>query len=158
MTDFQSYYDDYWSGCDDDDLRVMTSQWLTAKLLSQIPPDLSLETVLDVGGGRGTLLGLLHQAHRFERMWGVDLAFKAIDQAKKSIPNTEFALPDAEYLPFRDSSADLIVMCDLLEHVPNPSDVLAEALRIGSFVLLKVPAEGAIFEAHEPPAWSTVWA
>lgn len=143
-TDYQNFYEIYWIRRNDNDLRAMTSRWLAAKLLTQIPPDLSLNHVVDVGGGIGTLISLLHQAHPFESVWEVDLSSVALTQAREKLPTARFILGSAEHLPFRNGTTDLVVICDLLEHVSNSDRTLTEALRIGSFLLLKVPIEDAL--------------
>ncbi|MEM3829259.1 MAG: class I SAM-dependent methyltransferase [Conexivisphaerales archaeon] len=71
---------------------------------------------------------------------GVDISRKmmrlALEIAKKKNLKSKvsYVVCDAENLPFRDTSFDLILCYDLLEHLPNPSLCIKEFGRI----LLKV--------------------
>ncbi len=54
-------------------------------------------------------------------------------------------------LPFKDNTFNTIVLSDVLEHVPNPGDLMSELARIlkpGGFVLINVPF---IYWLHEVP-------
>jgi SAM-dependent methyltransferase len=52
---------------------------------------------------------------------------------------------DAHHLPFREASFDLVVVSEVLEHVPDPCSVLVECARIlrpGGSVAISVPRYG----------------
>lgn len=60
-------------------------------------------------------------------------------------------LADATHLPFRDGTFDAVCSDQLLEHVPRPSDVVAEILRVtkpGGMIYLGVPF---IYPYHPSP-------
>lgn len=54
-------------------------------------------------------------------------------------------------LPFKDESFDTVILSDVLEHIPNPSDVMSELKRIlkpGGYLLMNVPF---MYWIHEQP-------
>jgi len=88
--------------------------------------------LLEVGCGQGNFS--LHLASLGARVVGTDFSTKAIEiantkkVAQESFPR--FLVADAQTLPFADSSFDLVVSCECLEHVPNPSKALNEMFRV----------------------------
>lgn len=46
---------------------------------------------------------------------------------------------DGEVLPIRNDIFDWVVLADVLEHVPNPQNVIREAIRVGKRVIVVVP-------------------
>jgi SAM-dependent methyltransferase len=99
--------------------------------------------VLDVGCWEGGLAQQLPpELHR--SYTGVDIApaTPAIETARRSLPGANFLIVEsATALPFPDGSFDVVVLTELIEHVPAGSEglVLAEASRVlkehGSIVL-----------------------
>ncbi len=58
---------------------------------------------------------------------------------------------DAERIPLADSSVDVVISTQVLEHLPNPALALSEALRVlrpGGRLILSVPG---VWPAHERP-------
>lgn len=74
--------------------------------------------VLDIGGGRGA---------PHDDAWGPEARRFRVDLSPVHRPDVR---ADAQRLAFRDSSADAVVMVELLEHVPSPWLVLEEAHRV----------------------------
>ena len=96
-------------------------------------------TLLDVGCGSGTLLGLLKQ--RGFRVTGVDLSEEAarVAQEENGVRVVTGSLLQAA---FSDESFDFVTLFHVMEHVPNPREVLAEAFRIlrpRGALILQVP-------------------
>jgi SAM-dependent methyltransferase len=59
---------------------------------------------------------------------------------------------DVRHLPIVDSSADLVVAFDLLEHVVEDDQVLCEVSRVlrpGGWFFVAVPADMALWSAHD---------
>ncbi|HET9942958.1 MAG TPA: class I SAM-dependent methyltransferase [Terriglobia bacterium] len=96
--------------------------------------------LLDVGCGGGTLLGLLQ--HQGLDVLGFDTAPEAADIAKTQSGvdiATGARLHDSE---FADASFDMVSLFHVMEHVPDPRNLLAEVRRIlchGGKVVLQVP-------------------
>jgi SAM-dependent methyltransferase len=122
------------------DLPALKARWL----LERLPPE-SAPRVLDYGAGEGKYLQLLRRSKPAADLVGVDI------RNPHSLPDFEFhrVAPGAE-LPFAANSFDLVISCDVLEHVEHLDQSLGEIHRVlrnnGSFVGF-VPAEGG-FGAH----------
>ena len=65
----------------------------------------------------------------------------------KNIEN--FVCADAKDLPFKDKEFEVAVLGEILEHVPDPSVVLKEAIRVAKRLVITVPYE---HEWHHPQA------
>jgi 2-polyprenyl-6-hydroxyphenyl methylase / 3-demethylubiquinone-9 3-methyltransferase len=87
--------------------------------------------VLDVGCGGGYL------AEEFAKLGfevtGVDPAEESLECARRHAEHAELSIAyipgSGERLPFGDASFDIVLCCDVLEHVDAPGRVLAEAAR-----------------------------
>lgn len=93
--------------------------------------------VLDIGCGNGRNM-------IFPYSIGIDLDRKILKQAKK---HGEIILADARYLPFRDKSFDLSLLCFVLNFVSEPGLVYAEASRVSQNTpyLSLYPAKNALW-------------
>jgi SAM-dependent methyltransferase len=95
--------------------------------------------VLDVGGGREAPL---------DASWPAQVTRYRIDAFPHIRPDV---IADATLLPVRDSSADAVVMCELLEHLAQPRLAIDEALRVlrpGGTLCGSVPF---LFPVHADP-------
>ncbi len=91
----------------------------------------SFADVLDVGCGTGATLAAVVAAHARARAWGVDLSPEMIAVARERLESrAEVQVADAERLPFRDGSVDVVVCVDSLHHYPHPDAALAEMRRV----------------------------
>ena len=103
--------------------------------------------VLDVGCGGGKMLRTINQHHRGLTLLGCDVV-------EPTAINGDFAFTalDASTgaLPYEDSSVDLALLVDVLEHVEHPERTVSEIARIlrpDGRLLAFVPMEG------EPISW-----
>ena len=60
---------------------------------------------------------------------------------RNPIPREKFIQASADDLPFENKKFDVALVTELLEHVPNPIDVLKEAKRIAKYAIITVPNE-----------------
>jgi ubiquinone/menaquinone biosynthesis C-methylase UbiE len=106
-----------------------------------------IRDVLDVGCNRGSIEFLFHSLFSdtagTKRIAGVDVSEKAIDQARElSLPNCSFRSYDGSRLPYESGEFDLVVLVEVLEHVPNKRELLAEIFRVlrrGGCLFLTTP-------------------
>ena len=94
--------------------------------------------VLDVGCGDGAVLEKL----RGEFLVGLDLSLTRLERARSRVKKGYFICGDAEHLPFRESSFELALCLDTLEHLPHPLNCvrgLESSTAKGGLILVSVP-------------------
>lgn len=105
-------------------------------------------SILDVGGGDGSLLDLIKEQNpQVKRTSVVDIDTKAEDRAKRK--GHQFYLSKIEEAALQEKF-DLILMLNILEHVSDPQGVLLKAvqqLAPGGVLIVKTP-NTATFERH----------
>ena len=103
--------------------------------------------ILDVGAGIGTYV------RRFRafspHVYGIDVEVKRLVEGSKSVPRLLAAA--AERLPFRDSSFDVLVFNEVIEHVADDRRTIEDALRVckaGGHIVIYAPNRLYPFETH----------
>jgi SAM-dependent methyltransferase len=119
------------------DLVGLKARWLLEHL-----PAMDAPSVLDYGAGEGKHLHLVRKVKPQARLVGVDI------RKPHSAVDFEFhqVAPNAP-LPLTDNAFDLVISCDVLEHVESIEQALDEIhriLRVGGSFIGFVPAEGGI--------------
>jgi len=114
-------------------------------LLSEIDES-EIKTICEVGVGEGSLLKSLVNIFPKAKYWATDLSAGEVKKAKKSlegIKNVSFNVQNAENLHlFKDKQFDLVVCCEVLEHVKNYKKALRELKRVSrKYILVSVPNE-----------------
>lgn len=79
--------------------------------------------ILDVGCGWGRELSRLKNAV------GIDLCLPFLKTARHYVRN-DVILADAQHLPFKEDILDFVVASEVIEHIANPVQVLAEVRRV----------------------------
>lgn len=96
----------------------------------------ALYRVLDVGCGTGTLLSLLARDPLCERLIGLDYAGEMVRRAAAKFAQAErserlLAMNgDAERIPLRDASVDIVTCCNSFHHYPHQGAALHEFRRV----------------------------
>jgi 2-polyprenyl-3-methyl-5-hydroxy-6-metoxy-1,4-benzoquinol methylase len=102
------------------------------------------ESILDVGCGEGVLTEQWADKLGSGRIVGIDLddpKLKA-EWAKRQRGNLEYRVEDATQLSFGDDEFDMATAIEVLEHVPDPVQTVAEMARVAKrWVLVSVPRE-----------------
>lgn len=100
--------------------------------LEYLPP-VKGKRVLEMACGRGGFARLL--ASRGAVMFGADFSEEALriawakhDRDRDS--HLQLTQADAEKLPFADESFDIVISCETIEHLPNPTSALKEMARV----------------------------
>ena len=133
-----SYDDDLWSSVPADPGPPPEH---LARFVGSLPP---AERALDLGCGDGRLTARL----RARQITAVDVSEVALERARRRTPAAEFVLvrPD-EPLPLEDSSFDLALCAETLEHVRDVQLLLSEARRVlrpGGELALTTPAHSRL--------------
>ena len=134
-----AFFDDLAGGGEYDVFSPGTNEKIVGTCLQQAglrPP----ARVLDLGCGSGVFTNIL--AKRGFSAIGVDISPAMVRRAQVKYPAVEFAVGDAEKLPFPDGSFDGVLLSGLLHHFPDPSACLNEVRRV-----LKA---GGVFAAFDP--------
>lgn len=107
-------------------------------------------TVVDVGCGTGADIASFPE--RYDRH-GIDISPTAIEFARESYPGIQFhtgAVPEAGSDIV--GSADLVLLCDVLEHIEDDVGFLSSLIammRPGASLLLTVPADPRLWSPHD---------
>ncbi len=120
------------------------ARWLMQGFLdavSELYLSVRPERVLEVGCGEGHLAQhLIRLAHRPKVFEACDLSLEHL--TPRLDEQIIFAEADIYDLPFGDGSFDLVVCCEVLEHLEFPNRGLAEVCRVsGQTVLISAPRE-----------------
>jgi SAM-dependent methyltransferase len=101
--------------------------------------------ILDVGCGIGTYVRKF--GHFSTHVYGIDISAKRLAEA--GLPHLVAAA--GEELPFKDSSFDVLVFNEVIEHVRDDRTTLVDALRVlrsGGYVVIYAPNRLYPFETH----------
>lgn len=133
-------------------------------LLARLPAQLVARDIVDLGAGTGYFTRALSQ--RFARpVAGLDLAEGMLRFARKNsgpahpqlAEQPRWVVADAEALPLRSGSQDLIFSSLALQWCPDLARALAEAkqaLRPGGYLAFNTLVEGTLYELQR--AWQAV--
>jgi len=111
--------------------------WFSGRrdLILQLISDISYEKVLEIGCGSGEL-------SKYQKNYtGIDISPKS----------SKFIVGDAQKLPIKDNSFDLILLLDLLEHTDDKV-VIEEVYRVlkpNGYVIITVPAFMFLWSQHD---------
>ncbi|HXK43868.1 MAG TPA: class I SAM-dependent methyltransferase [Anaerolineae bacterium] len=104
--------------------------------------NLPLHTALEIGSGEGHLIEYI-QAVRPDLLWtGSDITYEMVKVGRMNVPDASWSIHVGEALPFHDASFDVVLACEVLEHVRQPALVLQEMSRVSvRYGLVSVPWE-----------------
>src|SRR3989344_3585464 len=114
------------------------------EMLKQVQHDKDyvIKTILDAGCGEGFTLNKLYQEEMGEELEGIDGSEEAISIGKKIHPHLSLKRASIYKLPYKDSSFDLVLSTEVLEHLEEPEKALKEIIRVTrKYILLSVPNE-----------------
>lgn len=102
------------------------------------------DVVLDVGCGEGYLISMIP---RTVKVVGLDISKVALEKAEELLrnkDNVKLVFGDAQKMRFKKDSFDKVLCSELIEHVPEPRDVIKSVYKVlkpkGIFVI-SIPDE-----------------
>lgn len=110
--------------------------------------------VADLGCGSGLILTEVLLMKPAWTGYGLDISAACVGYARRLAAHknvadrVEFVVEDVSQLPYEDESLDLVIASEVMEHVPEPGQVItgiARALRPGGRLVLTIP-----LESHTP--------
>ena len=126
--------------------RVLMNSFLTkaTKLIKNINSK-EIASICEIGVGEGELLKNIIKIFPKAKYSATDLSKRKVKDAENNLKKNmiNFSVQNAEKLSkYRDNEFDLVICCEVLEHVGNYKKVLKELKRISKkYVLLSVPNE-----------------
>ena len=104
----------------------------------------SATSVLDIGCGEGLQLEWFQKSFPALRLTGIDVSERRIERAKQRVPSANLIVRSGTGpgLGFAAGSFDRAFCSEVLEHLPQPEQVLANAydvLRPGGLLVVSVP-------------------
>ncbi|MFP4013344.1 MAG: class I SAM-dependent methyltransferase [Chitinispirillaceae bacterium] len=124
MDSSKSWYNNYYS----QKSKQLRKPWYEGALLlaQRNFPDFTRKRIFEIGTGTGEFISAFQADHTF----GVDLSYEAVRKAHSYAPHAKVANAAGESLPFKAESFDIVVMCEVIEHVKDPDKVLEEIRNI----------------------------
>jgi 2-polyprenyl-3-methyl-5-hydroxy-6-metoxy-1,4-benzoquinol methylase len=102
----------------------------------------SPRNILEIGCGEGFVLRALQDAGVRCPMRGIDFSETAIADARTRVPEAEFVVQDAAELAADGQRFDVVLMIEVLEHLPDPKRMLEVLTQLAErHVVLSVPWE-----------------
>ena len=103
---------------------------------------LDYTTVLDGGCGEGHVADFIYHQKSSLEIEAFDISAKVVEEAANRYPNIKFATGSVYEIDRPDNAYDLVVSCEVLEHLESPEYAIKELLRVtNKFLLLSVPRE-----------------
>jgi SAM-dependent methyltransferase len=105
--------------------------------------------VLDAGCGVGTYVGKLSKVAG--AVYGLDYERDRVAEAARRLGRTAVVCGAGEHLPFRDGTFDLVLSNEVIEHVQDDREVVAEMARVtrpGGRVVIFCPNRWYPVEQH----------
>jgi len=98
-------------------------------------------SVLDLGCGDGFYTARIWDVARPRTLVALDAALAAVRVAASKLGErpVRFLAADGHRLPFRDGAFDVVLLQSILHHADNPEQMVREALRVASRVVVHEP-------------------
>ncbi len=110
-------------------------------------------TILDLGSGEGGTSVVFSEQNQ---VLGYDLNLIRLERQKNNSANYYKINGDASKLSFKDNSFDLIILQDVIEHLPDARSLIIEIIRVlkpGGLVYMSTPNKYSIFNFIADPHW-----
>ena len=103
------------------------------------------DTVLEVGCGEGHLIKRIQRDYPHLQIAGFDISYRIVEQAIRAVKGVSFLQASADQMPWPDDSWDVVVVCEVMEHLSDPEKALLE--------LQRVTRKGCLLSVPREPVW-----
>ena len=104
--------------------------------------EIEFQRVYEAGCGEGYVTAQIAQSRGNIEIHASDISRKVVEQAKAICPTANFSVGSVYEIDFPAESFDLVVACEVLEHLEFPELAIQELLRITKrYQLISVPNE-----------------
>lgn len=121
-----------WYTAQDDPVALLRAEARTRNpwIVQTIQQEFAAANVLDIGCGAGFLTNEL--ARQGMHVTGLDASEQSLAIARRydTTGRVQYQVGDAHQVPFADASFAVVCALDVLEHVAQPAQVVAEAARV----------------------------
>ncbi len=128
---------------------------IQSKVVSMWLPE-SCDSILEIGCSAGYFTKYLSSIGR--KVYGIDINSEHIADAAGRYPSIQFQVADASKLPFKSESFDSVIMLEVIEHVGDEEQTIAEIHRVlkpSGKLLISTPNTGlfAFFDPFNIKLW-----
>lgn len=103
---------------------------------------LKVDSIVDVGCGEGFTLNRFSKEKLAKKLVGIDGSSIAIELGRVLFPDLNLKSGNIYKIPLNDSSYDVVVCTEVLEHLEDPRKGLKELIRVSNkYLTLSVPNE-----------------
>jgi SAM-dependent methyltransferase len=107
--------------------------------LAKLP---AMPRVVEIGCGEGAVAASLMNRGFAGTYTGFDVSTSGVAEAQeRNVDGATFQVSSGSGVPMGDDSADVVVLCHVVEHVEYPRALIYEACRIAPYVVVEVPLE-----------------
>lgn len=127
----RAYYRD--TAAEYDDMHPFTQHFVGLRQVVMYLQTIGAQTVLDTGCGTGLAMRYLSDAMPGITISGNDPSAALLEIAKQrhAVPEGRLVCASSEELPYEADDFDAVVETGMLHHVPDPTKVVKEMLRVG---------------------------
>jgi ubiquinone/menaquinone biosynthesis C-methylase UbiE len=104
------------------------------RVVTDLAQSVSPRYGLEVGCGEGRLCQHLFEHLALERLSACDLSLERLDP--RCDPRIDFRTASVYELPYADAEFDLVICCEVLEHLEYPARAISELARVTRRALL----------------------
>ena len=111
-----------------------------------------VDRILEVGCSSGYMLAELHAKWPDAHLAGLDALPDGLATAQARVPSAEIAHASATDLPIKDSSVDVVITINVLEHVADDALAFRESARVlrpGGVLVAVIPNNPALYDYYD---------
>lgn len=111
-----------------------------------------VDRVLEIGCSSGFMLQELRRQWPGAQLAGLDALADGLETAHRRVCDAEIAHASATELPVADSSVDVVIAINVLEHVPDDAAAIREAARVlrsGGVLVAVIPHNPALYDYYD---------